>query len=207
MKRTVTGGSSETEPDSGWLGASKHVFSSILRANKATLTSLGFDGRRTNRASQSDVETLAATGADDWEFVKSVEKKDEIAAGDYVEFTKTITDEDVRGFAEASGDTNPLHLDEGFAEKTRFDGRIVHGTLVSGLVSAALARLPGLSVYVSQDTRFLGPVEVGDRVTARCEVLEETNEDMFRLSTVVYDEDGESVIEGEAVVLVEEIPE
>ena len=65
-----------------------------------------------------------------------------IRVGDRVRFSKTISEDDVRAFAEASGDTNRLHLDDEYAEDTRFGRRIAHGTLVGGLISAALARLP-----------------------------------------------------------------
>lgn len=129
-----------------------------------------------------------------------------IDVGDVVRFRKTLDDEDVRRFADASGDTNRLHLDEEFARETRFGRRIVHGTLVGGVVSAALARLPGLTIYLGQDLRYLGPVDVGARVTAVCEVAEALGGERFRLSTAVYDPDGECVVDGEATVLVDELP-
>ncbi|WP_135822587.1 MaoC family dehydratase [Halostella litorea] len=144
---------------------------------------------------------------DDWTFERSVERSEEIAVGDSVRFSKTVDDGDVRDFARASGDTNRLHLDEAFAETTRFGGRIAHGTLVSGLISAALARLPGLTIYLSQDLEFAAPVSVGDRVTATVEVTEDLGDDQFRLSTEVTDEDADRVVvEGEAVVLIDDLP-
>ncbi|WP_302080003.1 MaoC family dehydratase [Salinibaculum rarum] len=126
----------------------------------------------------------------------------DVAVGDTSRFTKTIHDEDVKRFAASSGDTNPLHLDEEFAEETRFSGRIAHGILVSGLISAALARLPGDVVYLSQDLEFLAPVEIGDRVTAACSIAEDLGNNQYRLTTTVTDGDGETVIDGEAVVLI-----
>lgn len=152
--------------------------------------------------------------SDDWEFVREDRDEgegeaggsEEIGVGDVVRFRKRLTDADVRSFAEASGDTNRLHLDESFAAETRFGGRIVHGTLVAGLISAALARIPGLTIYLSQDVRFLGPVDVGDTVTAVCEVVEALGGEKYRLTTAVYDEDGERVIDGEAIVVVDELP-
>jgi acyl dehydratase len=127
--------------------------------------------------------------------------------GDRVTFTKRLAADDVRAFATASGDTNRLHLDAGFAEATRFEGPIVHGALVAGLVSAALARLPGLVIYLSQELRFVGPVPVGDTPTATAEVVEELSGGRLRLAIEVVRSDGEPAVDGEAVVLIDEPPE
>ena len=127
--------------------------------------------------------------------------------GTGVETTERIeADEDVTAFAAASGDTNPLHLDDVFASQTRFRGRIAHGTLIGGLISAALARLPGLTIYLSQDLEFHNPVRVGDRLTAICEIVEDLGDDQYRLTTRVLDGE-DAVIDGEAVVLVDELPD
>jgi acyl dehydratase/CBS domain-containing protein len=143
----------------------------------------------------------------DWEFESTGIADKEVNVGDRVEFTKTISEQDIRTFAAASGDTNRLHLDEEYAERTRFGRRIVHGTLVSGLVSAALARLPGLTIYLSQDLSFLAPVDIGERVTAVCEVVGSLDHNKYELTTDVFGTDGETVIEGQATVLVDELPE
>ena len=143
----------------------------------------------------------------DWEFECSCVSEDAVSVGDRVTFTKTIDDEDVRSFADASGDTNRLHLDDEYAAGTRFGRRIVHGTLVGGLVSAALARLPGLTIYLSQDLSFLSPVDVGERVTAECTVVDAMGPNKYELTTDVFGADDEQVIEGQAVVLVDELPE
>jgi acyl dehydratase/CBS domain-containing protein len=126
-----------------------------------------------------------------------------VDVGDVVRFSKRLTDGDVRAFARASGDENPLHLNDEYAGRTRFGGRIAHGVLTLGTVSAALARLPGLVIYLSQSVRFVGPVGVGDRVTAVCEVVDALGGGRYRLRTDVHDGDGETVVEGEAVVLVD----
>ncbi|WP_293033187.1 CBS domain-containing protein [Natronococcus sp.] len=143
----------------------------------------------------------------DWTFECSTVSADGLSVGDRVEFSKQISEADVRSFATASGDTNRLHLDERYAGETRFGRRIAHGTLVSGLISAALARLPGVTIYVSQDLAFLGPVDIGERVTAVCEIVGEIGDRKFELTTDVLDSDGERVIEGEATVLVDDSPE
>jgi len=143
---------------------------------------------------------------DDWEF-DSYGVADGIDVGDHVRFSKTLSENDVERFAEISGDTNRLHLDETFARDSRFGRPIVHGTLVSGIISAALARLPGLTIYLSQELAYRGPVDIGDRVTAHCEVVEQLKENRFRLSTAVDDSDGECVVEGDAVVISDPISE
>jgi len=143
----------------------------------------------------------------DWQFDRTVDDPDHISVGDTVTFEKALTDADVRAFAAVSGDTNHLHLDDEFAADTRFGERIVHGTLVSGLISAALARLPGLTIYLSQDLEFSGPVGVGDQVSARVEIVEDLGNEQYRLETVVRDEDDDAtVIDGEAVVLIDDLP-
>ena len=142
---------------------------------------------------------------EDWTF-EYVGGADSIDVGDAVRFSKTLSAADVEAFAAASGDTNRLHLDGAYAAGTRFGGRIAHGTLVAGVVSAALARLPGLIIYLSQDVSYLGPVPVGERVTAECEVVEDIGEGRFRLSTVVRGGE-ERVIDGEAVVIADDLPD
>ncbi|PSQ16827.1 acyl dehydratase [Halobacteriales archaeon QS_8_69_26] len=130
-----------------------------------------------------------------------------VEVGDVARFSKPLSEEDVRAFADASGDTNRLHLDDRFAEGTRFDRRIAHGSLTAGVISAALARLPGLTIYLStEEMHFLGPVDVGDRVTAVCEVVEDLGGGRYRLSTSVEDGEGEEVVSGSAVVLVDRLP-
>ncbi|MFB6309433.1 MAG: CBS domain-containing protein [Haloarculaceae archaeon] len=143
---------------------------------------------------------------DDWEF-EYLGHEGSIDVGDRLRFSKTISEEDVTTFAEASGDTNRLHLDEEYAAGTRFGGRIAHGTLVAGVISAALARLPGLIIYLAQETTYTGPVDLDERVTAECEVREDLGGQKYRLSTEVQDGDGETVIEGQATVLADPIPE
>ncbi|MFC6988437.1 MaoC/PaaZ C-terminal domain-containing protein [Haloplanus sp. GCM10025708] len=138
-------------------------------------------------APDSDVE--------DWEFTYSDESEAGLDVGDVATFSKTLSVGDVERFARASGDTNPLHLDADYARETRFGRRIVHGVLALGVVSAALARLPGLVVYLSQSVQFVAPVDVGDTVTARCEVIERLGKNRYRLETTVSDGDG-VVVEG-----------
>jgi 3-hydroxybutyryl-CoA dehydratase len=119
--------------------------------------------------------------------------------------TKTFTDEDVRGFAQISGDTNPVHLDDDYAAATRFGRRLVHGMLTASLLSAALANdLPGEgTIYMSQTLQFKAPVFIGDTITATVEVIKYREERRIAtLATTCTNQDGKVVLEGEAVVLV-----
>ena len=85
---------------------------------------------------------------------------------------KQVTDRDIQMFAEVSTDRNPVHLDEDYAQDTIFAGRIAHGMLTAGLVSAVIGeQLPGHgTVYLGQTLKFLGPVRPGDVVRAEVEV-------------------------------------
>lgn len=156
---------------------------------------------------QRQIHTETAYEKPEWEVESAGLADDEVNVGDRIEFSKTVSEQDVRTFAAASGDTNRLHLDEAFAEATRFGRRIAHGTLVSGLISAALARLPGLTIYLSQDLSFLAPVDIGERVTAHCEVVGKLDGKKYELTTDIRDTEGESVIEGQATVLIDSAPE
>jgi len=124
--------------------------------------------------------------------------------GDAATRTKTITDEDIRAFAELTGDYNPVHLDDAYAKGTRFGRRIAHGMLAASLVSATLANeLPGRgTVYLSQSLRFVAPVFPGDTVTARVTVTRvREDKPVVTLETVCTNQRDEKLIEGEAVVL------
>jgi 3-hydroxybutyryl-CoA dehydratase len=131
---------------------------------------------------------------------------DELAVGQSAEYSKTVTDEDVRSFARVTGDFNPVHVDEEAAAKSRFGGRIAHGMLSAGLVSAAIAnRLPGPgSIYLGQTLRFTAPVRLGDTVTVRLTITELLSKKRVKLSTVCQNQNGETVLEGEATILMDE---
>ncbi len=169
------------------------------------LIRMGRDEEPDEERERTSVRVDTAYERDDWEF-EYLGNEESIDVGDTVRFSKVISEEDVEAFAEASGDTNRLHMDEEFAESSRFGGRIAHGTLVVGIVSSALARLPGMVIYLSQEVSYLGPVPLGERVTAECEVVEHIGKNRFRLSTQVSRSDGETVIDGEAAVIADAIP-
>jgi 3-hydroxybutyryl-CoA dehydratase len=128
----------------------------------------------------------------------------ELKIGDSTKISKTITEADIELFARATGDFNPIHLDQAYAEKTMFEERIAHGLLSIGFVSAILGNiLPGHgTIYLSQEIKFLAPVRIGDTITARVEVLElilEKNRAKFRTSAM--NQDGKLVVDGIAWVM------
>jgi len=134
---------------------------------------------------------------------------DEINIGDMAEFAKTVTETDVYLFAGVTGDLNPAHINEAYAEKTFFKGRIAHGMLSAGFISAVFGmKLPGAgTIYLNQFIEFKAPVRIGDTVTARVEVKEkmvEKNRVKFR--TTCVSQDGTLLVDGEAVVMPPKAP-
>jgi len=112
---------------------------------------------------------------------------------------RTITAADIDTFADLSGDHNPVHMDEEYGKKTIFGGRIAHGVISLGLLSAAMAQLPGLPIFMSQSVRFLKPVRIGDTITASAEVIDmRPDKGIVTLKNTCTNQKGEVVIEGEA---------
>ena len=131
---------------------------------------------------------------------------DEIHVGDVAEMAKTVTETDIALFAGVTGDFNPVHIDQVAAERSMFKGRIAHGMLSAGFISAVLGmKLPGTgSIYLSQSLRFTKPVRIGDTVTARVEVVEViATKRRVRLATICRNQQGETVVDGEAMVMLE----
>ena len=127
----------------------------------------------------------------------------ELNVGDAAEFSKTISESDVYLFAGVTGDLNPAHINEAYAQKTFFKTRIAHGMLSAGFISAVLGnQLPGPgSIYVRQELNFLAPMRIGDTITARVEVVEKNAEkNRVKLRTTCVNQDGVKVTEGEAVI-------
>jgi len=121
------------------------------------------------------------------------------SVGDTATESLAVDQETVERYADLVGDSNPLHVDPEYAAEGIFGGTVAHGMLGAGVVSAAIAALPGDVVYVSQDLDFEAPVRPGDTLTASVEVVEEFGEDRLRVETTA--ETDEVVITGEAVVL------
>jgi acyl dehydratase len=129
---------------------------------------------------------------------------EDVAVGDVAEVTYAVTTETIREFVTASGDDNPIHSDQAFAAGTRFGRVIAPGMLTGSFVSSVIGtRLPGPgTIYLSQSFRFLRPVYVDDRVTARVEVVERVaDRNRLRLRTTCVNQAGELLLEGEAWVL------
>ena len=128
---------------------------------------------------------------------------EELSVGMTASYRHTLTDQDVHVFADLTGDHNPLHLDDAFAQTTRFKGRIVHGMLTASYFSTALAILPGPgTIYLSQSLFFRAPVRIGDTVEARITVAELVPEKgRVRLTTECRVGDT-VVLDGEAMALV-----
>jgi len=128
---------------------------------------------------------------------------EDLTIGQSAERKRTVTAADIEAFAAVTGDDNPVHLDEAYAAKTSFGGRIAHGMLSAGYISAVLgAKLPGPgAIYVSQTLNFRRPVRIDDEVTARVTVSA-IDQRRGRVTFVtVCEVRGKTVAEGEAVVI------
>jgi len=116
---------------------------------------------------------------------------------------KVVTDQDIEMFAQVSTDRNPVHLDDDYAQDTIFEGRIAHGMLTAGLISAVIGeQLPGHgTVYMGQTLKFLGPVRPGDMVFAEVEVIDIDHAKRRVKLDCRCEVNGKKVLIGEAVVL------
>jgi acyl dehydratase len=127
----------------------------------------------------------------------------DIEVGQVAERELTVTPEVVRAYAEITGDFNPLHFDEAFVAGTRFERLMAQGGIATGLLHALVAMdMPGPgSVFMRQRWSFPRPVYIGDTIRARAEVTAaRPRRGIAELSFVVTNEDGETVLEGEATV-------
>jgi len=129
---------------------------------------------------------------------------EDLSLGQSAEMAREVTGADLEGFAAVTGDDNPIHLDETYAAATPFGGRIAHGMLSAGYISAVIGtRLPGPgAIYVSQSLRFRRPVRIGDTVTTRVEVTAidpARSRATFKTVCLVG---GKPVVEGEAEIMV-----
>lgn len=120
--------------------------------------------------------------------------------GDTATITRTVTSEAIDRYADLTGDDNPLHTDAAYAEEGIFGGRVAHGMFTGGLVSAALAQLPGDVVYLSQSLSFEAPVRPDTTVVCAVTVSEVIEGDRVRVDTTATVDD-EPVVTGEAVVM------
>ena len=129
---------------------------------------------------------------------------DQLRVGQVHETSVAITEEMIERFAEATGDHNPIHVDEDYAKGTIFKTRVAHGMLQAGILSGVLGtRFPGVgTIYLSQTLTFLKPVFIDDEITFRLSVVELLKEkNRARLETVCFNQRGETVLTGEALVM------
>ena len=127
---------------------------------------------------------------------------EDLSVGMTEQLNKTVASSDVVGFAEVTGDRNPIHLSEHFAAKTPFGTRIAHGLYTASLISAVLGtRLPGPgAVYISQTLNFRAPVKIGDTVEVSVAVVELLPKKFRARLACICKVDGEIVLDGEAWV-------
>ena len=129
---------------------------------------------------------------------------EDLSVGMRESYAKEVKSSDVVGFAELTGDRNPIHLSEHFAARTPFGGRIAHGLYTAGLISAVIGtRLPGPgAIYLSQTLRFTAPVRIGDTVVASVKVVELIEKGTRARLTCACKVGDTVVLEGEALVKV-----
>ena len=129
---------------------------------------------------------------------------DEIPIGYEALLRRTITEKDVQTFAELTGDTNPLHMDAGFASETRFKKRVVHGMLTASFISTVVGmQLPGPgALYLSQVLNFKKPVMIDDIIQVKAIVVQKVASfQMLVLDIAVTNQKSENVLTGTAKVL------
>lgn len=128
---------------------------------------------------------------------------DQLSVGQAASFTKTLSLEEIEEFARISGDDNPAHVDDEWAAASMFKGRVAHGVLTAGLISAVLGtKLPGPgSIYMSQTLKWLAPVRPGDELTATATVKEIIAEKNRVILETIVEVDGATVLTGEAMIM------
>ncbi len=130
---------------------------------------------------------------------------EDLSVGMSASYAKTVTDADVVLFAGISGDTNPVHINQQFAETTMFKSRIAHGILTASFISTVLGtKLPGCgAIYLSQNLKFKAPVRIGDTVVAIATVKEILAEKRRVTLETVCKVGDTVVLEGEATLMVD----
>jgi 3-hydroxybutyryl-CoA dehydratase len=122
--------------------------------------------------------------------------------GERAQYVRTVSEADVRDFAQVSGDDNALHLDEAFAARTRFGGRVAHGALSFGFLAASQTRLLGAGIiWLGASVKFTAPVRIGDTVVTETEIVEvDAAKQMLRVRCTARTTAGVVVMEGDSLV-------
>jgi 3-hydroxybutyryl-CoA dehydratase len=133
---------------------------------------------------------------------------EDLQLGMQATFAKSVSEADILAFADVTGDRNPVHIDESYAARTMFKGRVAHGMLTAGYISAVFGmELPGPgAIYVSQTLNFRAPVRIGDHAMAKVELVElipAKRRARFDCTCMVGDK---VVLEGEAILMVPKRP-
>jgi acyl dehydratase len=127
----------------------------------------------------------------------------ELEQGDSVRWRHEVTADEVDSFARLSGDVNPLPLDDAFGQQRGFQGRVVHGALLSAFISRVLGtELPGPGcLWLSQTMRFAQPVYIAEPIEVIVRVVQKSESlRTLVLETTVVNARGETVAAGEARV-------
>ncbi len=131
-----------------------------------------------------------------------IAKSEDFKVGQSVSSAELIDDKMVRGYANLTGDHNPIHVDDAFAKRTKFGQRIAHGGILFGLASKVLGeKMPGLgTIYMSQLVNFHAPVFINDTVTCVATITALLPKHVAKISTVVTKRDGTVVMDGVSTV-------
>ncbi|MEZ5775901.1 MAG: MaoC family dehydratase [Hyphomicrobiaceae bacterium] len=134
---------------------------------------------------------------------------EDLSVGAESELVRTVSEQDIIGFAEVSGDFNPVHIDAEYAAGTIFKERIAHGMLTASYISAIFGmRLPGPgAIYVSQTLNFRAPVKIGDTVVAKVSLTELIPAKRRAIFACDCSVNGRTVLAGEAVLMVPARPD
>ncbi len=128
---------------------------------------------------------------------------EDLSVGQSAELTRLVDEKAIQGFADVSGDHNPVHLDEAFAATTQFKTRIAHGMLSAAYISALIAgKLPGPgAIYLGQSLSFKRPVKIGDEVTVTATITALDPEKARVTLSTVCTVAGKTVLDGEALIM------
>jgi 3-hydroxybutyryl-CoA dehydratase len=130
---------------------------------------------------------------------------EDLSVGQSAQMSRVVTEETISKFAEISGDTNPVHLNEDYAKTTLFKGRIAHGMLAASYISAIFGtQLPGPgAIFVSESLRFKAPVRIGDEVVASVTIRDINMEKRRVTFDCACTVNGKVVMDGEALIMVD----